>query len=142
MVTHLPSPHFSGQTLIFENEQKASKAPEETINTNENENAVTDENLTSTQNMINDSRKRRKLNGKEINCNICAYKTKSMALLKAHKKNCQNQTDNTANKINCEKCDFRATDKTTLQRHVESVHEEICHGCDKCDYKATDNTTL
>ena len=125
--------------MRVENEKKISKV---TLHTKNDQNITTDEDITSTQNMINDSRERRKANGKEIKCNVCDYKTGSMALLKAHKKNCQNQSNITLNEFNCDKCDYRATDKTNVQRHIESLHGEIRHDCDKCDFRATEKTTL
>ena len=65
-----------------------------------------------------------------------------MALIKAHRKCCQNQYNITLIKFNCDKCDYNATDKTIVQRHVKSLHEEIRHDCDKCFFRATGKTNL
>ena len=65
-----------------------------------------------------------------------------MALIKAHRKYCQNQYNITLIKFNCDKCDYNTTDKTIVQRHVKSLHEEIRHDCDKCFFRATGKTNL
>ena len=52
------------------------------------------EDVTSTQNMITDSRIRRNLKGKEIQCQNCEYKTKSMALSTLHANSCNKTNDN------------------------------------------------
>ena len=50
----------------------------------------------------------------------------------------------------CDKCDYKATSTTSLDKHKESVHEanKISQEmrkrfiCDKCDYKTTSTTSL
>ena len=46
-------------------------------------------------------------------------------------------------KYDCNQCDYRATKKSSLTRHIKSVHEGVKYDCNKCDYRATrlDNLT-
>merc|ERR1719319_352586 len=50
---------------------------------------------------------------------------------------------------NCELCDYKATQKGNLKRHVQSVHDVVKsvhkgaeHNCELCDYKATQKSDL
>ena len=36
----------------------------------------------------------------------------------------------------CAQCDYKATEKNNLQRHIKSVHERQTFACTQCDYKA------
>ena len=40
-------------------------------------------------------------------------------------------------RFNCELCDYKATQKRYLLRHIKSKHEGVRFPCDQCDYKAT-----
>ena len=40
-------------------------------------------------------------------------------------------------KFPCDHCDYKATQKVNLLRHLKSVHEGVKFPCDHCDYKAT-----
>jgi len=42
----------------------------------------------------------------------------------------------------CERCDYKATQKGSLRKHQENIHEGVRHECDKCDYKATNKDNL
>ena len=37
----------------------------------------------------------------------------------------------------CDQCDYKPTTKGDLKRHVESIHEGVRYTCDQCDYKPT-----
>ena len=38
-------------------------------------------------------------------------------------------------RIKCEHCDIKLVDRHSLQRHIQSKHEEIRYSCDQCDQK-------
>ena len=38
-------------------------------------------------------------------------------------------------RYSCDQCDYKATHKGSLKRHIESVHGDKQYPCDKCDYK-------
>ena len=42
----------------------------------------------------------------------------------------------------CDQCDYKATVKNDLLRHIKSRHEGVKYPCNQCDYKATQNTYL
>ena len=44
---------------------------------------------------------------------------------------------NMKDKYFCNQCDYEATDKRNLWRHIESQHEGIRYPCNYCDYEAT-----
>ena len=35
----------------------------------------------------------------------------------------------------CDMCDYKATHKGIVDRHMDSVHGDVWHSCDQCDYK-------
>ena len=35
----------------------------------------------------------------------------------------------------CDLCDYKATQKAHLKRHIDCVHGGVRHSCDQCDYK-------
>ena len=37
----------------------------------------------------------------------------------------------------CNQCDYKATEKGSLKKHIESVHEKVKYPCHQCEYKAT-----
>ena len=48
-------------------------------------------------------------------------------------------------KYNCERCDYKATTKSSLCMyivHVQSIHEGVKYNCKICDYKATQASDL
>ena len=45
-------------------------------------------------------------------------------------------------KFPCEQCDYKATEKGELLRHMKSIHEGVKFTCEQCDYKATGNGYL
>ena len=34
-----------------------------------------------------------------------------------------------------DQCDYKATEKRALKKHIESIHEGVRYSCDECDYK-------
>ena len=42
----------------------------------------------------------------------------------------------------CDQCDYKATQKAHLLRHLKSKHEGIKYPCDQCDFKATQKSNL
>ena len=45
-------------------------------------------------------------------------------------------------KYACEQCDYQATTKFDLTRHIKSRHEGIKYDCDQCEYQATTQSSL
>ena len=45
-------------------------------------------------------------------------------------------------KCSCHKCEYKATTKSDLNRHIKLIHEGVQHPCDQCDYKATQTRLL
>ena len=41
-----------------------------------------------------------------------------------------------------DQCDYQATKKGDLKRHIESIHEGVHYTCDQCEYKATQKGDL
>ena len=37
----------------------------------------------------------------------------------------------------CKQCDYKATCKTSLLKHMKSIHKGVKFPCEQCDYKAT-----
>ena len=50
--------------------------------------------------------------------------------------------NNKAASQDCPYCDYKATTKRNLKRHVESKHQGVCYSCDYCAYKATTKGNL
>ena len=42
----------------------------------------------------------------------------------------------------CDPCDYNATDKKSLTRHIQSKHEGVKYACDQCDHQATQQSNL
>ena len=42
----------------------------------------------------------------------------------------------------CDPCDYKATVKSNLRIHVDSIHVEVIYPFDQCDYKATQKDDL
>ena len=40
-------------------------------------------------------------------------------------------------KYNCDLCDYRATTKVNIKRHLQSIHEGVKYSCKQCEFKAT-----
>ena len=45
-------------------------------------------------------------------------------------------------KFHCGQCNYKATQKGDLLRHVKSIHEGVKYPCGQCDYKATQKKHL
>ena len=75
--------------------------------------------MISTQEMIQDSRERRKHNVNQFSCEQCDFKSASKTLLNRH--------NNSAHKeftVSCEQCNFKSSSKAHLNRHKNSAHEK------------------
>ena len=68
---------------------------------------------------------------KELNCNICEYKTTTMCRLTTHK-----QSKHKGVTYHCDQCDYKAAWKNQLTIHKQSKHG-VRYDCDQCEYKAT-----
>ena len=42
----------------------------------------------------------------------------------------------------CEKCDYRAPERTRLKEHIKTKHEGFRYECDLCDFKTPNRNTL
>ena len=93
--------------------------------------------ILSTQNLINDARTRRKLNKNMFQCNICEFKSGSETLLKRHTESMHKQ-----NRHPCDQCDYKANTENDIKRHAESMHKQNCHPCYQCEYKANTENDL
>ena len=40
-------------------------------------------------------------------------------------------------KYSCEYCDYKATEKGSLQKHLKSFHKGVKYSCEYCDQKVT-----
>ena len=45
-------------------------------------------------------------------------------------------------KYQCEKCEYKATQRGHLKTHKMSIHEGIKYQCDLCDHKSTQKQNL
>ena len=45
-------------------------------------------------------------------------------------------------KFPCDQCDYKATQKGDLLKHIKSLHEGVKIPCGQCDYKATEKGHL
>ena len=45
-------------------------------------------------------------------------------------------------KYSCEYCDYKATEKGSLQKHLKSFHDVVKYSCEFSDYKATKKGSL
>ena len=39
--------------------------------------------------------------------------------------------------LDCDQCEYKATQKFNLRMHVQLKHEGFVYSCDQCDYKAS-----
>ena len=111
----------------------------------------------STQEMIDDSRERRKMKLKKFACDHCDYNSPSKTMLKRHKEMVHKEKDDQINqslqpqlllqlnepiqelKLSCDQCEYKADTKPNLKMHVETQHqplEAVRYSCEQCDYKA------
>ena len=40
-------------------------------------------------------------------------------------------------KYPCDQCNYKATDRSNIRRHIKSVHDRVKYPCNQCSYKAT-----
>ena len=45
-------------------------------------------------------------------------------------------------RYSCDQCDYKATQKSSLIRHQQSVNKGIKYSCNQCDYKATQQSGI
>ena len=38
-------------------------------------------------------------------------------------------------KYPCDKCNYQATEQSSLRKHKKSVHDGVKYSCDKCNYQ-------
>jgi len=95
------------------------------VHTQTNHGEIEDEEITSTQNMIIDSRARRDQNGKEDKCKNCDFKTKSVTLLKQHMKISHQNKTTTSKRIHCNQCDKKFNKESTFEAHVKKDHKGV-----------------
>ena len=85
---------------------------------------VIEDDVTSIQNIIEDSRARKQEKGKDLQCETCDFKTKSVTLLKQHMtKYHQNKITN-SRRIYCNKCDKKFNKESTYEAHMRKAHNE------------------
>ena len=55
-----------------------------------------------------------------------------------------NIADENLREFNCDKCDKRFSQKSGLNRHIKSVHENVRYNCDKCgkSFSQKDNLNI
>ena len=145
----------SHRNIIHDKQQSSIKdfikniRSEEERHPNKNDNGImldqentaeNDDQIFSTQNMIEDARARRQYGVKEFNCEQCEFKSSSKTLMHNHIRNShesENKCDNdeekventNQNKLNirkrfsCETCAFKTTNENLLKRHNNTIHE-------------------
>ena len=42
----------------------------------------------------------------------------------------------------CDQCTYKAKYKSTLRKHMESIHEGLCYSCDHCGFRSTRKSSL
>ena len=114
-----------------ESEEQNTKSKKNETETDDNDDIL------STQNMIDDARARRHQKVKEFNCEMCEFRSGSEILRNRHKKAAHEEIS-----YECNMCDHKTVSKTNLKMHMERTHEESQHPCRQCDHKATTNTKL
>mgnify|MGYP003324695666 CR=1 FL=1 len=102
-----------------------------------NKDATEDENVFSSQDMINDARARRYQKGKTYKCDHCDFKSTSQTLSKRHQQSVHKEVLHA-----CDQCDHKATAKGSLDEHTETQHKNNKIQCNECDYKAATTTNL
>ena len=85
---------------------------------------IQDEDITSTQNMINDSRARKDQKGKASKCENCDFKTTSVTILKQHVKRVHLVKTTNSKRIYCNKCDKKFNKESTYKAHMKKAHNE------------------
>ena len=107
--------------------------------------------LISTQMMVDDARARRELLTKEtearFKCQMCEFSSGSKNILTRHKKNHQSDKMNVESVLQewvypCNQCEYKANKKEELKTHRELVHVEVEYSCDQCEYKTTKKDEL
>ena len=46
------------------------------------------------------------------------------------------------NALNCQQCDYKASNKSHMRQHVQNVHKGLKYDCTNCDYKSGDKSNL
>ena len=50
--------------------------------------------------------------------------------------NCKNLPTDGEVRYPCDQCDYKATEKGSLKKHIDAVHGDVRYSCDQCDYKS------
>ena len=98
-----------------------------------------EDNLTSTQNMMEDARARRDcMTEGRFKCKMCEFKSGSKNTMNRHKKTHQSEE----RVYPCDQCEYTSNNKHEIKTHVESVHEKEVYACEQCEYKSLTNENL
>ena len=102
--------------------------------------------VTATQEMIDDSRARRELakttSKTQFECEMCPFKSGSKNLMERHKKTHQSYavSFDKETQFTCDKCEFTTEQKRNLEEHIKSIHEQTDYvgetqfACDQCEF--------
>ena len=93
--------------------------------------------ITSTQNLINDARARRQQKVQIFNCDMCDFRSGSETLVKRHKESIHQD-----NSHPCNHCDYKAPTTEILNRHQNTVHKERTNQCTQGDHTSTQECNL
>ena len=77
------------------------------------------------------------LQEKDVICDLC-YNIVNKRQLQTHKAKIHKIFDENP----CQHCDYQATQSSSLQTHMKSMHEGIKYPCHQCDYQATQSSHL
>ena len=72
-------------------------------------------------------------------CNSCDYQAKYNGELLKHNRKVH---ENIVEIAECELCNFKGSNNTTLKIHMESIHQGVKYCCSKCDKQFTQKTHL
>ena len=73
---------------------------------------------------------------KLINVNIVNVKQQQRAISGSMFSHCMKI------KKKCQYCEYKATQKSSLKTHIQSIHERITYQCQYCEFKATQKSSL
>ena len=99
------------------------------------------DNSISTQEMISDARFRRQNLEKQVNCDLCSFKSSSKTLLEKHKNREHSDNENkstqikiyTSKRISCQHCTKKFNKNATFQKHMEKSHTVILENSSQHD---------
>ena len=91
-----------------------------------------DDNILSTQDMISDTRARRKQKSSIFQCEKCEFKSGLEILFNNHKKTTLNEGS-----YPCTKCEYKTKTKQDLKKHMDELHSQNEYQCTQSDNKFT-----